>query len=199
MDFRNVHVYSENVQKWHQQVLARSNTVPLPLCRFLQGFCILGLNSAVDTRMSARLWTQTNPCQRRLKPCVHMAPSFRAFTHPGNYSLNLDAENASRKKKEHPVGINGDWGMEQWGKESAWGKTKNERQNQLGGMQRPFPRLMASTNRIGPEGFPGLQLTVKAVQSLIHHKVWMWCIHTAPAKAGWVGVNNSRSPEMRAI
>lgn len=44
-----------------------------------------------------------------------MAPSFRAFSHPGNYSLNLDAETPAGKK-ERPVGINGDWAMEQWEK-----------------------------------------------------------------------------------
>lgn len=38
---------------------------------------------------------------------MHMAPSFRAITRPGNYSLNLDAETPAGKK-EHPVGINDD-------------------------------------------------------------------------------------------
>lgn len=43
------------------------------------------------------------------------------------------------------------------------GKTNKELLNELGNRQRPFPCLMASANRMGLEGFKGLQLTVKAV------------------------------------
>lgn len=43
------------------------------------------------------------------------------------------------------------------------GKTNKELLNKLGDRQRPFPRLMASANRMGLEGFKGLRLTVKAV------------------------------------
>lgn len=43
------------------------------------------------------------------------------------------------------------------------GKNNKELLNKLGDIQRPFPRLMASANRMGLEGFKGLRLTVKAV------------------------------------
>lgn len=48
-------------------------------------------------------------------------------------------------------------------KRISMGKTKKEMLNKLGGRQRPFPRLMASANRMGPKGIKGLRLTVKAV------------------------------------
>lgn len=43
------------------------------------------------------------------------------------------------------------------------GKTNKELLNKPGDRQRPFPQLMAGANRMGPEGFKGLRLTVKAV------------------------------------
>lgn len=136
-----------------------SAIVPLP-SRFVNGWFELG-SGYKDVGPSLN---STKPLPKAIKAVCAHDTVLQSFQPPRELLPQLVRWNAGRKKGTHS------W--HQWGlrdgtmrKRISVGKTKNERQNQLGGMQRPFPRLMASTNRIGPEGFGGLQLTVKAVQS----------------------------------